>query len=165
MSSLRPFEPGGPLHAWRITRAEFAATALSGLGGLHVDGRWHRIGQPVVYLASSWSLAALEIFVHLGRHDSAIPFVYLALTIPPEVAVLELVEAPAGWSANPPPASTQAIGSDWLLSDFTALLKVPSALSPVEYNLILNPRHPDAAAIEASEPVRFRFDRRFWKEH
>lgn len=85
MTQLIPLERDEPFIAWRITRAEFAISALSGQGGLYADGRWHRAGQPVVYMASTWSLAALEVFVHLGRRDSAIPLVYFSVTIPPQV--------------------------------------------------------------------------------
>lgn len=153
--------------AWRITRAEFAASALTGQGGLYADGRWHRAGQPVVYLAGNWSLAALEIFVHLGRRDSAIPFVYFCIVISPDTSalILDIHSLPSDWQSEPPSPDTQAMGTDWLHSNASALLRVPSALSPTEseYNWVLNPLHSDATKLTASEPKSFRFDRRMWK--
>lgn len=168
MTQLIPLERDEPLIAWRITRAQFATSALSGQGGLYAGGRWHRAGQPVVYLASTWSLAALEVFVHLGRRDSAIPFIYFSVTIPPQVAALTMGTdtLPPDWMSEPPLPDTQLLGTDWLNSHASALLRTPSVLSPAEseYNWILNPRHPDATQLIISEPRPFQFDRRLWKE-
>lgn len=79
MTLLVPLERTESLLAWRFTRPEFADSALTGQGGVYAAGRWHRAGQQFIYVASSWSLAALEAFVHLGRRDSAIPFVYFSV--------------------------------------------------------------------------------------
>lgn len=166
MSRLVPLKRTELLVAWRIIRAEFAASALSGQGGLYAEGRWHRVGQPVVYLASTWSLAALEVFVHLGRRDFAIPLISLGITILPEVSALALdIEAlPSDWKTEPPSPDTQAIGSDWLQSNASTLLRVPSVLSPAEseYNWVVNPVHTDAAKLSVSEPKPFKFGRRMW---
>ena len=167
MTALHNFERTEPLQAWRITRSQFAATALSGQGGLYADGRWHRAGQPVVYLASTWSLAALEVFMHLGRRDSAIEFAYLNVDVPPDLSArtVEVESLPAGWRANPPLAETQQLGFQWLQERDSVLLRVPSALSPasIEYNWLFNPLHPDAPRLIASPPGPFRFDQRMWK--
>jgi RES domain-containing protein len=156
-----------PLTFWRISRAEFTASALSGQGGLYAGGRWHRAGRPVVYLASTWSLAALEVFVHLGRRDSAIPFVYFSVTIPPRVSAqtVRTETLPSDWMSEPPSSDTQRLGTDWLRSHASALLRVPSVLSPLdaEYNWILNPQHPDATQLIISKPRPFQFDRHLWK--
>jgi RES domain-containing protein len=167
VSRLIPSLRTEPLAAWRITRAEFAATALSGQGGLYAEGRWHRAGQPVVYLANAWSLAALEVFIHLGRRDFEIPLIYFGITILPEVSavILDADALPPDWRSEPPSPDSQAIGSDWLRSNASALLRVQSALSPVEseYNWVVNPVHPDAAMLTVSEPKPFQFDQRMWK--
>jgi len=166
VSRLVPLKRTEPLVAWRITRAEFAASALFGQGALPAEGRWHRVGQPVVYLAKTWSLAALAVFVHLGRRDFAIPLIYLGITILPEVSALALdIEAlPPDWISEPPSPDTQTIGSDWLQSNASTLLRVPSVLSPAEseYNWVVNPVHTDAAKLSVSEPKPFKFDRRMW---
>jgi RES domain-containing protein len=167
VTGLNQFERDGPLLAWRIIRADLADTSLSGQGGLYAAGRWHQAGRPVVYLSSAWSLAALEVLAHLGRRDSAIPFVYSGITIPPEVTtlVVDAKSLPADWRADPPLSETQALGSQWLHSRASAMLRVPSALSPAEseHNWVLNTMHPDAARLVGSAPMPFRFDRRMWK--
>jgi len=55
---------------------------------------------------------------------------------------------PSDWQHRPHPASTQEIGKMWLLQQKTPILAVPSARLPIsvypsEYNLLLNPLHPD----------------------
>ena len=52
-----------PPVVYRITREAFApstAEALSGIGGLKDDGRWHSVGRPILYSSSSSSLCLLE---------------------------------------------------------------------------------------------------------
>jgi RES domain-containing protein len=151
--------------AWRVIDERFGRSALSGEGGLHASGRWHRRGRRVVYLAGSLSLAALEVFVHLQRSDSKIPFVAIRVDIPDRIAI-ETVEArslAADWRMEPPSAATQDLGLEWLASGRTPLLRVPSAVIPIEFNYILNPGHRDAASIESGNPEPFRFDSRLWK--
>jgi len=147
---------------WRITQAEFAAAALSGLGGLYASGRWHQQGVPVVYLASTWSLAALEILVHLGRRDWKVSYVYHRVEVPNDIATqsLNTEQLPADWTAQPPVRASQTLGSDWLNAQTHALLQVPSVISPVECNWILNPRHPDAAKLRVTETKPLQFDAR-----
>lgn len=57
----------------------------------------------------------------------------------------------------------QQIGRDWLLSKRTPILKVPSAIVPVEHNYLLNPEHPDLK-VTLEAPIEFKFDRRMWKQ-
>ena len=42
------------------------------------------------------------------------------------------------------------------------ILKVPSAIVPVEFNYLLNPQHPDLT-VRLEPPQEFKFDRRMWK--
>jgi hypothetical protein len=49
------------------------------------------------------------------------------------------------------------MGDKWLDSMETAILQVPSVLSVVEFNLLINPRHPDAERIMTADPKPFAF--------
>jgi RES domain-containing protein len=44
----------------------------------------------------------------------------------------------------------------------TALLLVPSAIVPEEYNVLINPRHDGAAAIGATTLKRWHYDPRLF---
>ena len=51
-----------------------------------------------------------------------------------------------------PPAEVRELGDRWLNEQESAALKVPSAVIPVEFNYVLNPRHKDFGKIEIAEP-------------
>ena len=150
---------------YRIGKAKYAKTAFSGAGGLASPGRWHRKGQPIVYAASTLSLAALEYFVHLGRTDSKIAFVAVHATIADglEPEVVDPTSLPSDWNSSPPIDATMDLGTQWCLDLRGAVIKVPSALVQGEFNYLLNPRHPDFKSIKISAPERFSFDARMWK--
>ena len=54
------------------------------------------------------------------------------------------------------------VGDHWSVAGKTALLVVPSVIVPDECNVLLNPRHLDAAAITASAVRRWHYDPRFF---
>jgi RES domain-containing protein len=43
------------------------------------------------------------------------------------------------------------------------VLKVPSAIIPVEYNYLINPKHPDLQ-LQTEQVLEFQFDSRMWKQ-
>lgn len=56
---------------------------------------------------------------------------------------LQPASLPADWQENPPNPSTQQIGDTWVDQEESAVLRVPSAILPDEYNYLFNPLHPD----------------------
>ena len=58
---------------------------------------------------------------------------------------------------------TRRKGDEWLIADQSALLEVPSVILPETFNLLLNPRHPDAERITILWHQPFPYDRRFFK--
>ncbi len=59
-----------------------------------------------------------------------------------------LEDLPENWDAKPPTLNTQTIGDDFVFENDAALLKVPSAIIPEEYNYLINPSHVDAKKIK-----------------
>ena len=55
---------------------------------------------------------------------------------------------------------TQKLGNEWLLSQTSVVLKVPSAIVDREYNYLLNPLHPDFKKIKVLDITAFNFDSR-----
>lgn len=151
------------LSAWRLTKARYAGTALSGIGSSLMAGRWHLRGRPVVYSASSASLALLETLVHAERADLLrAEYVAIPLSIPYDaVEVLDRATLPADWQAWPQPASTRILGTRWFDSRRTLALIVPSVVVPHETNVLLNPQHPEFPRIEIGAPEPFPVDARF----
>lgn len=124
---------------WRISRHR----DLNGLGGLWVNGRWHHAGQPVVYLSDSPASALLEVCVHTAAHDVPPDFTLLRVE-GPEAAVEAVApeRMPSKWQQNE--GATRDIGTEWLRSRRSVLLKVPSAIVPETVNYLFNPLHRGA---------------------
>jgi RES domain-containing protein len=91
--------------------------------------------------------------------------VVIGVDIPDDVPGEEVATniLPKNWESHPAPTELQASGRDWVERRQTAILKVPSAVVPYEYNYILNPAHPDFRRLQIRSPQRFRFDTRLWK--
>jgi len=146
--------------AWRIVKSRHAATALSGEGAARTGGRWNSRGTWVVYTSATQSLAALEILVHLNPQVS---FQFSAFPIELDDSLVELfpdAQLPPEWQSQPPPASTQQIGDQWLKEQRSAVLSVPSVLIPSERNYLLNPGHRDFSRIVVGESRTFTLDPR-----
>jgi len=147
--------------AWRLCASHRAAAAFSGEGSARRGGRWNPPGIRMIYTAESRSLAAMEVLVHvdeIGRLGA------LAWTCIPAVFPARLLETPPrfpdDWRRYPYPGSTQTFGSEWANSRRTAVLRVPSAVVPGEFNYLLNPFHPDFRHVKIGEPEPFSFDPR-----
>lgn len=153
------------IEAWRLVRARHKDDAFSGEGSKLCGGRWHRAGIALVYASSTLSLAVLETVVRLVREYIDEGFVYFKIEIPAEVQIYELDtrKLPKGWRQEIPIPETQDIGSQWAISMETAVLKVPSVLSPAEFNYVLNPDHQDFKKIIIGKPEEYRFDKRLAK--
>lgn len=104
----------------------------------------------MVYTAGSRALAALEMLVHLTTPGSrAKPYAII------EVSFSEDLMATASSEDFPVEA-----GDSWLRSCKSLALRVPSIVVPEEPNYLINPDHPDFAALRIGKPREFRFDSR-----
>lgn len=147
--------------AWRIVKKKFESAAFDGEGARLYGGRWNSIGNPIVYTASSQSLAALEIMVHVSRPALLQKYVALCIEIPRNfVETYALKKLPKDWLASPPPTKLQEIGDKWVRSGSSVVLAVPSAVIPGEINFLLNPAHADFATLLIARPRKFEFDKR-----
>jgi RES domain-containing protein len=157
--------------AWRIAHAQHLDAVLSGEGARRYGGRWNEKGTAVIYLSSHLGLAALERFVH------AVPGQEIALHAIAIEIQSDLVEhasrpapLPTDWRSGEPSADTMHWGTEWVRSLTSAVALVPSALLPLscfeqsrEFNLMLNPEHPELKRIRVLERSPFSFDSRMWK--
>lgn len=155
------------MRVWRICKAEHAARAFTGEGALLYSGRWHHAGTPVVYCSESRALAALEQLVHLHRNRLPPNFACFSVEIPDELTIREvrIAELPAEWRRHPGPPELRDIGTSWVESAETVVLRVPSAVVPGEHNYLLNPRHRDFGRLAIGDPEPFTFDERLLIDH
>ena len=150
--------------AWRIVKKQNAAGAFDGEGARLFGGRWNSPGVPVVYLASTRALAALEMAVHLDRWTLLASFVLIPCDFEQRlVTTIDSSALPMDWRRNPPPLALAIIGDQWVDQAHSAVLAVPSALIEEETNFLLNPRHRDFFRIRIGSPQRFEFDPRLIK--
>lgn len=150
------------MRTWRLCQERFASAAFTGEGARLNSGRWHRAGVPVIYTATTLSLAALEVLVHFDHDLIPSGFVAFAVEIPATVRLQRLTgkQLPTNWRTLPAPDETKDLGTRWIKSRKTVGLVVPSALVPQEQNVLLNPTHPDFAKLRIGAPEPFAFDPR-----
>lgn len=120
------------------------------------------MGNAMVYVSETASLTMLETLVHLHAPQMLEYFTLLRIDVPDEqIQIAAMDELPNNWADEEAPPELAAYGDAWCFSGSSVALRVPSALSPVEYNYLLNPEHPDFYRIvQQAEPIPFQFDRR-----
>ncbi len=133
------------MKVFRLSRAEFADD-LSGFGASIAGGRWNFPGEYLLYTAQTSSLSILESLVHLNGATMGMRYELVTINIADNtISTLEdlKIDLPKNWAELDQIPMTRRIGSDWLKSLESPVLKVPSVLNPLEHNYLLNPRHSD----------------------
>lgn len=150
--------------AFRLCKTKHLASAFSGEGARLNGGRWNSPGLAVVYMASSLSLATLEILVHLENPETfARWFSWVPVEIPDDaVEWLNTTQLRPAWCDDETNLASRSVGDAWLLSMRSAVLAVPSVVTPGEWNYLLNPAHPRFPEIKTGQPTPFRPDPRLF---
>ncbi len=150
------------MEIYRLTRRKFAGkNPFDGEGSFLFGGRWSSIGTRICYAATHRSLAILEYRVHVDASLMPDDLVIATLEIPDSVKIAPTPGMPQDWKEYPAPQSLRKIGDRFVAEGFAALMLVPSALVPQENNVLLNPKHPDAAKmIRQRRLVPFLYDHR-----
>lgn len=144
------------MRVYRISRPEYVATALLGNGAALAPGRWNSRGVRLAYTASSVSLAMLEILVHVNREDVPDGRRMLDYEIP-DAALAELPPNrwPRGWDKLPYSDAVRRVGDGFVRDGRQLALRVPSAVARGEFNVLVNPAHPQFGQIRllADDPL------------
>jgi len=148
---------------WRICRRRHAAAAASGEGARLYGGRWNSRGVSVVYASASLALAAVETFVNLSPNLQPPDLVSVEGEIPDALHIdrLDVKALPANWLRTRD-ERLRRFGDEWIRQGKTVALLVPSAAIQGEWNILLNPAHPDFPHIKFLEPESFDFDVRMF---
>ncbi len=132
---------------------------LSGLGSRLYGGRWNEKGYSAIYTSSSLSLCMCETLVHCEK--SVIPhnMFFSEMEIPDELIPEDFFEAS-------PEEEPSIAGTKWLKSKSGVAIKVRSVILPSPYekdfNVILNPEHPDFAKLTVKTVIECPFDLRLF---
>lgn len=121
------------------------------------SGRWHRRGPMILYCAQNASLAMLEVLA--GLETDTIPITYQLLQLEvPETLAVDQFDGPI-----PTLGESQDWGMAWLAKGAAPLARVPSAIVPVDRNMLINTDHPDAAKISIIAASRYPWDLRLFR--
>ncbi len=149
------------MHIFRITKKKYSNELIS--SGL--SNRWNEKGEEVIYAPQTRSLACLENLVHRSGIMRVETYCTIIIDVPEDLLIVEinLEDLPEGWNLAQS-KMCQELGSSWYRSNNSAVLKVPSAVIPEEFNYVLNTRHPDFKKIKRIKVVPFYFDKRVFSE-
>jgi RES domain-containing protein len=151
---------------YRITKKEHSA--LDGMGGLYGPGRWHKKGNLVIYTSEHASLAAWEKIVHVTSFENLPKNLLLVkIEIPDGIEIQSVPQKVLvkGWNSYPFALETVDYGTSFLQKKEHLALKVHSVIIPDEFNIILNPLHPDIRNCKVISTIPFVFDQRVSKEN
>jgi RES domain-containing protein len=151
--------------AWRITSPKYQDTAFDGAGAEEYGGRFNSVGVPVVYTSATLSLATLEILARVNERSRLAECVCLPVTFEERhVTTRSASDLPDRWDARPYRPASQAIGDEWVRSEASLVLRVPSVVVPSEHNYLINPEHSGFEEITVGEAVPLKPDPRLLPE-
>ena len=128
---------------YRIVTSPPRAADLSGTGAWLVGGRWNPVGIHALYASENPALAMLEVLVHADVRDLPHTLFLVFIEIDDASPIRTVVEAdlPYDWR-KPEHLELKRMGAEWLADPLLIGFHAPSAVLPVQRNLILNPGHP-----------------------
>uniref|UniRef100_A0ABX1PNY9 RES domain-containing protein n=1 Tax=Aromatoleum anaerobium TaxID=182180 RepID=A0ABX1PNY9_9RHOO len=135
-----------------------------GTGAALVGGRWNSSGKSVIYGSLSYACAMLEILAHAGIGRVPRTQRFVVAEVPDELSVErhDPLTLPAGWDAEDSSVA-RGFGDDWLVSARSLVLVVPSVVARLEFNAIINPRHPEFQKLMVSIPEPVIWDSRLFR--
>jgi RES domain-containing protein len=138
------------------------ARDLSGAGARTYGGRWNEKGTAVLYTASNPALATVELLVHVDANllPTDLRMVFIEVPDNASSSTLGPESLPKHWRTFPAPAVLAELGTLWAESRKTLLLKVPSAVVVDDYNVLLNPVHPEFTNVRIEKDTGYGFDER-----
>jgi RES domain-containing protein len=112
---------------FRITGKKHARD-MSGNGAAIYGGRWNKKGSPVLYTGENKEIALLETIVHTP--PAIIPALeILTIEIPDDsIEILSINDLPDNWTNYPAPEILAEIAENWIDSNKSIALKVPSCI-------------------------------------
>ncbi|MDF9797379.1 RES domain-containing protein [Catalinimonas alkaloidigena] len=145
---------------FRLVRQAYARQ-LDGKGAALFGGRWNSVGRPLLYTAEHRSLAVLEY-----RVNNPLPLKDLIMVTleAPEHAIktVNTQDLNSHWRAYAPENECAAIGDQWLESQESLMLRVPSAIVPQENNVLINPLHNSMREVKILDATPFLIDHRLY---
>lgn len=128
-----------------------------------VGGRWNSPGLPAIYGSLSYACAMLEILVHANIGRIPRTHCYVVADVPENLLVerVDSISLPLGWDGDDP-SIARCFGDQWLTEGRSAVLVIPSVVAKLEWNAVVNPRHPEASQLLVSQSQMVIWDQRLF---
>ena len=149
------------MKVYRIVRSKYSDD-LSGFGAEKYGGRWNSPGRPLLYTSVTASLALLEClaWTPLNKLMSG-NFVLLEIElINPSKESISSTSLSYEWNLVNNYPHTRSLGDSWLIRKSSLILQVPSAILPIENNILINPELADSQRIIINETFDLALDSR-----
>ncbi len=134
---------------------------FSGEGARLFGGRWNSPGRPAIYCGESFAICMLErlVYARIGRLPEGDRWIRVEI---PDALVERFTPAEPfpWWEADL--RATRAHGDRWLEERRSLALLVPSAVTRLDRNLVINPEHPAFAALRPDPPAEVIWDPRLF---
>lgn len=146
---------------FRLCRKIFAEP-LNGKGAALYGARWNSKGTEIIYTSSNRSLAMAEVAVHLTLATLPEDMVMITITLPPNAPILkiDIKDLPFTWNYFPETDALHLIGDRFVREGKYLALKVPSAVTQGDFNLLINPHHRLFSKVKISEIEKFPVNKR-----
>ena len=147
------------MFVYRIVNSKHSSE-LSDLGASLYGGRWNSKGKPVIYTGENVEIALLEVLANI-----TIPLLHnynlVKIAIPDNsIDVLNSKDLPKNCKHYPAPKNITKMGDEWIKSNNSVALKVPSCIILTANNYILNCNHPDIKKVKIISIAPFKIDSR-----
>jgi len=149
------------MKVYRLAKTRYI-NDLSGSGARIYGGRWNHKGASMIYTSENRALATVEYLVHVPLSIVPTPLSLATLQIPDEITPAEIAisDLPNNWRDYPAPFKLAVLGTNWVTKNKSLLLRVPSAVVEHEFNILINPLHPDMKHVSILQIERYTFDKR-----
>ena len=151
------------MRVYRFVSTHFP-NGLSSEGARLNGGRWNSKGVPVLYCATSESLALLELRVHAPHPYPRVRLRFVIEVPDDAVHELSITALPRGWNKLPPSPASKHLGDKWVAAGSSLGLLVPSVIASEERNLLLNPAHARFSEVRVLRKSKVRMDIRLYQQ-
>ena len=118
-------------------------------GSKIAPGRWNTPASPMIYTSEHYSTAMLEKLVH-GSGLLPPNQHYIEILLQPGLSYEELnAAALPAWADPAPSVASKTFGEAWYQQQRSLLLFVPSVVARLEFNILINPSHPEFSSVQA----------------
>ncbi len=150
------------MEVFRIAKDKYIKD-LTGTGAKLFGGRWNPKGCAILYTSITRSLAALEYLIHLDPKTIPENLQIATIEIPEKYISKfnyeEFIKISGKKNAT---LIFKHEGKNWIDSNDSLALEVPSILIPEEKNILINPEHKSISQVVIRKVEPFKFDERFF---